>query len=75
MEDTVDKFDLRQHVHSEVECVGAKWNSTREKWDVQLKDLKTGIEFERAASVFVSAVGAISFPRNVKFQGMAMRAR
>ncbi|KAK5360248.1 hypothetical protein LTR20_004221 [Exophiala xenobiotica] len=70
MEDTVDKFDLRRHVHAEVECLGSKWNPAREKWDVQLKDLKTGIEFVRAASVFVSAVGAISFPRNVKFPGM-----
>jgi cation diffusion facilitator CzcD-associated flavoprotein CzcO len=70
MEDTVDKFDLRQHVHSQVECIGAKWNQEKEKWDVQFKDLKTDIKFERSASVFVSAVGAISFPRDVKFKGM-----
>ncbi|KAK5049313.1 hypothetical protein LTR84_004242 [Exophiala bonariae] len=70
MEDTVDKFDLRQHIHSEVECIGAKWNAVKEKWDVQLKDLRTGIQFARAASVFISAVGAISFPRDVKFPAM-----
>ncbi|KAI0873003.1 monooxygenase [Hypoxylon argillaceum] len=70
MEDTVDKFDLRKHVHSSVECKGAVWNSAIEKWEVNLKDSKTGIEYTRAASVFVSAVGAISFPRDVKFPGM-----
>lgn len=70
MEDTVDNFDLRRHVHSQVECVGAEWNAAKEKWDVKLKDLKTGITFQRAATVFVSAVGAISYPRNVKFPGM-----
>jgi cation diffusion facilitator CzcD-associated flavoprotein CzcO len=70
MEDTVDKFDLRQHVQPSVECLGAKWNHSTEKWDVQLKDIQTGIQYSRAASVFVSAVGAISYPRDVKFPGM-----
>ncbi|OQU97223.1 hypothetical protein CLAIMM_03188 isoform 1 [Cladophialophora immunda] len=70
MEDTVDKFELRPHIHTQVECLGARWNTQSEKWDVQLKDLKTGIQYERSASVFVSAVGAISYPRDVKFPGM-----
>lgn len=70
MEDTVDKFDLRKHVHSSVECVGARWDDDRRKWAVQLKDLTSGITYQRYASVFVSAVGAISFPRDVKFKGM-----
>ena len=70
MEDTVDKFDLRRHVHASVECVGAKWHTNKNKWEVQLKDLETGMEYVRFASVFVSAVGAISFPRDVRFPGM-----
>lgn len=70
MEDTVDKFDLRKHVHASVECIGAKWHNDRSKWEVHLKDHKTGIEYSRYASVFVSAVGAISFPRDIKFPGM-----
>ncbi|KAF2968628.1 hypothetical protein GQX73_g4995 [Xylaria multiplex] len=70
MEDTVDKFDLRKHVHPLVECIGAVWDGTLEKWEVNLRDLKTGIQYTRVASVFVSAVGAISFPRDVKFPGM-----
>jgi cation diffusion facilitator CzcD-associated flavoprotein CzcO len=70
MEDTVDKFDLRQHVHPLVECLGARWDSQIRKWGVNLKDLATGISYTRFASVFVSAVGAISYPRDVKFKGM-----
>ncbi|KAF6836749.1 monooxygenase [Colletotrichum plurivorum] len=70
MEDTCTKFDLHKHVHTSVECVGAKWHSDISKWEVNLKDLKTGIEYSRYASVLVSAVGAISFPRDVKFKGM-----
>ena len=70
MEDTVDKFDLRKHVQTSVECVGAKWHNDKGKWEIQLKDLKTGIEYSRFSLVFVSAVGAISFPRDVVFKGM-----
>ncbi|KAI0894275.1 monooxygenase [Annulohypoxylon nitens] len=70
IEDTVDKFDLRQFIQTSIECVGAKWNSDHSEWEVQLKDLKTGIEFVRRANIFVSAVGGISFPRDVHFEGM-----
>ncbi|KAI4602224.1 hypothetical protein KJ359_009462 [Pestalotiopsis sp. 9143b] len=70
MEDTVDKFDLRKHVHESVECTGAYWRNDQSKWEVNLKDLRTGIEYTRMANVLVSAVGAISFPRDVKFPGM-----
>ncbi len=70
MEDTVDKFDLRKHVQTSVECLGAKWHNDKGKWEIQLKDLKTGVEYSRFSFVFVSAVGAISFPRDVVFKGM-----
>ena len=70
MEDTVDKFGLRKHVHPSIECIGAKWHNGTSKWEVYLKDLQTGIEYSRFASIFVSAVGAISYPRDVKFSGM-----
>ena len=70
MEDTVDKFDLRKHIHPSVECTGARWDEQKRKWAVQLRDLKSGLSYQRWSSVFVSAVGAISFPRDVKFKGM-----
>lgn len=70
IEDTVDKFDLRQHVITSVECLGGAWNGDDGEWTVQFRDLQTGLEFKRHATVFVSAVGAISFPRDVRFKGM-----
>lgn len=70
MEDTVDKFDLRKHVHPSVECLGATWLNDESKWHVHLKDLATDITYSRKATVLVSAVGAISYPRDVKFPGM-----
>lgn len=68
IEDTVDKFHLRSHINTSVECVGATWDSKVAKWSVHLKDLKTGITFTRRSTVFVSAVGGISFPRDVSFE-------
>lgn len=70
MEDTVDKFGLRKHIHESVECIGASWNKDQLHWDVLLKDVRSGIEYTRTASILVSAVGAISYPRDVKFPGM-----
>ncbi|KAH6976605.1 hypothetical protein EDB80DRAFT_871730 [Ilyonectria destructans] len=70
IEDTVDKFELRPHINTSIECVGAAWDGAQEHWSVELKDIKTGIVFNRQAAVFVSAVGGISIPRDVTFQGM-----
>lgn len=70
MESTVDKFRLRPHMHFSIECLGAKWNAQTSMWDVQFRDLLTKIEYVRSAEVFISAVGGISFPRDVRFPGM-----
>lgn len=70
MEATVDKFNLRPHMHFQVECLGAKWLEGEGKWEVSFHDLLTGIKYQRRASVFVSAVGGISYPRDVRFPGM-----
>lgn len=70
MEATVDKFDLRKHMHFEVECISAQWNTATSQWSVKFKDLRTDAVYTRSASVFISAVGGISYPRDVKFPGM-----
>lgn len=69
MEATVDKYNLRQHMHFSVSCLGAKWIAKTGKWRVTFQD-KDGNRFTRDANVFVSAVGGISEPRDVKFPGM-----
>jgi cation diffusion facilitator CzcD-associated flavoprotein CzcO len=70
MESTVDKFNLRKHMHFSIECLGAKWNKETTQWDVTFRDQKTGLEFVRSTTMFISAVGGISYPRDVKFEGM-----
>jgi len=69
MEDTADKFDLRHHVNTSVECTGAEWDEDLSQWKVNLLDIKTNFSYVRTATIFVSAVGGISFPRDVKFKG------
>ncbi|QVM07146.1 hypothetical protein D8B26_001850 [Coccidioides posadasii str. Silveira] len=70
MENTVDKYNLRPHMRFGIECMGARWRSDIGQWEVTLRDLKTNIEYSRYATALVSAVGGISFPRDVKFKGM-----
>ncbi|KAF2799542.1 monooxygenase [Melanomma pulvis-pyrius CBS 109.77] len=70
MESTTDKFDLRKHMTFSIECLGAAWNARTTMWDVNFRDQKTGIEFVRSATVLISAVGGISYPRDVHFDGM-----
>lgn len=69
MEDTVDKFGLRKHMQFGVECISASWN-TQGFWEVRLLDTKTKVEYTRTATVFISAVGGISKPRDIQFPGM-----
>ncbi|KAL3457221.1 hypothetical protein BJX64DRAFT_280735 [Aspergillus heterothallicus] len=69
MEATVDKFDLRKHMQFGIECVSASWDE-QGFWEVRLRDTKTGFEYTRNATVFISAVGGISKPRDTKFPGM-----
>ncbi|KAL4876841.1 hypothetical protein BJY04DRAFT_210345 [Aspergillus karnatakaensis] len=69
MEATVNKFDLRKHMQFGVECVCATWNEDGH-WEVLLRDTQTKYEYTRQATVFISAVGGISKPRDTKFKGM-----
>ena len=70
MEATVDKYGLRPHMHFGIECLGARWISKQNLWEVQFHDLRTDIKYSRFAGIFVSAVGGISYPRQVHFPGM-----
>ncbi|KAJ5378260.1 uncharacterized protein N7496_005669 [Penicillium cataractarum] len=69
IQSTVDKFDLRKHMQFDIECVSASWDENG-FWTVQLRDNLTGIVYTRNATIFVSAVGGISQPRDIKFPGM-----
>ena len=57
-------------MHFEVECLGATWRNDLNSWEVRFKDMRTKVEYSRLATAFVSAVGGISYPRDVRFPGM-----
>lgn len=72
IEDTVDKFDLRHHVITSLECLGGGWNEDENERTVQFRDLQTSLKFSRHTTVFISAVGATlksSFSQNNKNEG------
>lgn len=69
MDATVDEFDLRKHMHFGVECLSASWNEGG-FWEIRLRDTKTQVEYNRKATVLISAVGGISKPRDTKLPGM-----
>lgn len=52
-----------------IECISASWNESG-FWTAQFRDILTGITYTRKATIFVSAVGGISHPRDIKFPGM-----
>lgn len=70
MESTVDKFDLRKHIQFGVECLKATWNEDKETWEILFWDVKTNVQYIHKAIIFISAVGSISLPRDIKFSGM-----
>jgi cation diffusion facilitator CzcD-associated flavoprotein CzcO len=57
-------------MHFGIKCVKASWSVRKNRWDVTFLDLRTNIEFTRSATIIVSAVGGISYPRDIKFPGM-----
>lgn len=69
MEATANTFDLRKHMQFGVECISAFWND-QGFWEVRLLDCKTQIEYTRTATIFISAVGGISKPRDIQFPGI-----
>lgn len=54
----------------EIECLDAEWEDY--KWMVQFLDDTTRTQFTRTASVLISAVGGIPYPRDINFQGMEL---
>ena len=65
----MDKFQLREHMQFGVECISASWKDEG-FWEVRLLDIRTNIEYIRTATIFISAVGGISKPRDIRFPGM-----
>ncbi|KAJ3956104.1 hypothetical protein N0V92_007367 [Colletotrichum tropicale] len=75
MEDTCSKFDLHKHIHTSVECMGARWHTDISKWEVNLKDLQTGIEYSRAAQVVPAVAKHAALVKQYARSGQWFHAR
>jgi cation diffusion facilitator CzcD-associated flavoprotein CzcO len=69
MNKTVDDFGLRGYFQLQVECVRAEWIEVDQEWVITLKNVVTNHVFRRRATVFVSGVGGISFPKWIDIPG------
>jgi hypothetical protein len=58
MEDAIEAFDLRQHIHTSVEVIKAHWIDDKNTWCVRLRDLETGEEYNRYCTILISAAGS-----------------
>ncbi|KAI8314468.1 FAD-binding monooxygenase ktnD [Colletotrichum sp. SAR11_59] len=69
MEDTCSKFDLHKHIHTSVECMGARWHTNISKWEIFLdadeetttyfptpKGLKARAEAEAESKKYIKSV-------------------
>ncbi|KAH8743316.1 hypothetical protein BGZ57DRAFT_946387 [Hyaloscypha finlandica] len=70
IENTADKFDLRQHIRFRCECLSAKWSLERQEWEVSFLDLGTKQRFKKHCAILLTAVGGFSQPRDVCFPGL-----
>lgn len=69
MNSTVDYFGLRGYFQLQVECFKAEWVELDGVWEVTLRNVVNGHVFVRRASVFISGVGGISFPKYIDLPG------
>lgn len=69
MNDSVTKKGLRGHFLFNIECLGAKWLTEENQWEVKFRNVVSQTEFVRYATIFVNCVGSLSLPKNVPFEG------
>jgi cation diffusion facilitator CzcD-associated flavoprotein CzcO len=65
----VDKYRLLPLMTLRTECESASWDSSRQRWSVQLRDLETGERYVHECKVLFSAVGMLSVPSEPKIPG------
>lgn len=69
LNDTVDKFAIRQHVQLRTEVVAASWIEEDQVWRVELRNMESGHMFVQEAEMLVSCVGTISIPKDCDIPG------
>lgn len=63
------QYQLHRHVRFETVVESADWDETLSLWVVKIRDLNTSKTLTRRAKVLVSAVGALSTPKQCDITG------
>lgn len=54
------KYNLQQYIHTRHQGVGAYWNQKHGGWDVKIKDLNSGKEFDDHCDILINAGGILN---------------
>ena len=65
----LDSYDLRDRCRFNTEVLGATWNDTSARWDVQLRDAD-GIESTIQARFVITGAGSLTVPKLPDIEGM-----
>ena len=58
--DFAHKYGLQHYIKTRHQVVGATWSSATGRWDVKIKDLATGREFDDTCDVLINAGGILN---------------
>jgi cation diffusion facilitator CzcD-associated flavoprotein CzcO len=66
-----NKYDILQHISFRSKITTATWDAKSATWLVTIINSKTNTETQRRCKILVSAVGALSTPRECDIPGAA----
>jgi cation diffusion facilitator CzcD-associated flavoprotein CzcO len=58
--DFADKYDVRKYIKMEHQIVGARWNDEAGGWDVEVKNLSSGLVVHDFCNILVNAGGILN---------------
>jgi len=59
-DDFANKYGLKQYIKTRHQVTGSYWNDAKGGWDVTIKDLQTGKEFEQSCDILINASGILN---------------
>lgn len=66
LRDVVDKFDLMKYMKLSHKIIGAQWDNDRGVWDLQIKNLVTGVTFTDTAEIFINGGGILKLVSSIQ---------
>lgn len=64
-----EEYGISSHIRYQSAVVSARWDEASATWSVEIEDTKTKVTQQRRCKILVSAVGALSIPRECEIPG------